>query len=220
MPIDTKAILRQIDSLLEEWNNLQQDYSNAPDFQVTTFVTRLISAIERLTPFDSPYRVNVQRVMKTYHVYSPDAANMLAGIFLAIRGDYEAGYFHSVQELIHADVFGDFLEMADYFLSEGYKAPAAVIAGGVLEEHLRKLCQKAGIATTFQSASSLRPKKADGMNSELAGAGIYTKLDQKSVTAWLDLRNNAAHGKYSEYTKEQVDLMVQGIRDFISRHPA
>lgn len=220
MSTDTKAILRQIDSLLEEWNNLQQDYRDAPDFQVATFVTRLISAIERLTPFDSPYRSNAQRVMKTYYVNSPDAAGLLAGIVLAIRGDYEAGYLQSVQELIHADVFGDFLEMADYFLSEGYKDPAAVITGGVLEEHFRQLCQKAGIATTLPSASGLRPKKADSMNSELTGAGVYTKLDQKSVTAWLDLRNNAAHGKYSEYTKEQVALMVQGIRDFVARHPA
>jgi hypothetical protein len=40
------------------------------------------------------------------------------------------------------------------------------------------------------------------------------------VTAWLDLRNKAAHGQYADYTKEQVALTLQGVRDFISRHPA
>jgi hypothetical protein len=58
------------------------------------------------------------------------------------------------------------------------------------------------------------------MNSEIAGAGVYTKLDQKSVTAWLDLRNKAAHGKYAEYTREQAALMLRGVMDFAARYPA
>ena len=58
------------------------------------------------------------------------------------------------------------------------------------------------------------------MNAELAGANVYSKLDQKNVTAWLDLRNKAAHGKYGEYTKEQVALLIQSVRDFITRNPA
>ena len=49
---------------------------------------------------------------------------------------------------------------------------------------------------------NLRPKKTDRMNSELTKAEAYSKLDQKSVTAWLDLRNKAAHGKYDEYDLE------------------
>ncbi len=107
--------------------------------------------------------------------------------------------------------------MAEYLLEQGYKDAAAVIVGSVLEEHLRKLAEKSGIALA-QSGGS--PKKADGINSELAGATVYSKLDQKSITAWLDLRNKAAHGKYAEYTKEQATLALQGVRDFAVRHPA
>ncbi|MGA2200340.1 MAG: hypothetical protein ABSG40_00130 [Terriglobales bacterium] len=101
---------------------------------------------------------------------------------------------------------------------EGYKDPAAVVVGSVLEAHLRKLCDKHGIAVV--KADGTTPKTADALNAELAAAGIYSKLDQKSVTAWLDLRNNAAHGKYKEYTDEQVAVMLQGVRDFASRYPA
>lgn len=61
------------------------------------------------------------------------------------------------------------------------------------------------------------PKKADRLNSDLAKSEAYTKLDQKSVTAWLDLRNNAAHGKYNEYTKEQVNFMFHGVTEFLAR---
>ena len=58
------------------------------------------------------------------------------------------------------------------------------------------------------------------MNSELSNAEVYSKLEQKNITAWLDLRNKAAHGKFDEYTKEQVSIVLFGIRDFVSRVPA
>jgi hypothetical protein len=58
------------------------------------------------------------------------------------------------------------------------------------------------------------------MNAELARRGAFEKLDQKAVTAWCDLRNNAAHGHYANYTAPQVDLMIAGVRDFVRRTPA
>lgn len=69
-------------------------------------------------------------------------------------------------------------------------------------------------------SGKLRPKKAEAMNSELAKQGVYSNLEQKSVTAWLDLRNKAAHGKYDEYNKNKVEQMIMGVRDFIVRNPA
>lgn len=53
------------------------------------------------------------------------------------------------------------------------------------------------------------------MNSDLARANIYSSAYQKQIIAWLGIRNSAAHGKYSEYSKEEVSLMLQGIRQFI-----
>ncbi len=58
------------------------------------------------------------------------------------------------------------------------------------------------------------------MNADRAKIGVYSKLDQKNITAWLDLRNKAVRGNYSEYSKEQVTLLINGIRDFITRNPA
>jgi hypothetical protein len=40
------------------------------------------------------------------------------------------------------------------------------------------------------------------------------------VTAWAGLRNDAAHGNYSNYGDSEIKLMVAGIRDFISRNSA
>ena len=115
---------------------------------------------------------------------------------------------------MRAEVFADFLEMAEHLLTEGYKDPSAVLIGGVLEEHLRALCTLHEIATTSDSS---RPKKADQLNVELTKVGVYNRLDQKSITTWLDLRNKAAHGHYDEYAQRQVQLMAQGVRDFLAR---
>ena len=62
-----------------------------------------------------------------------------------------------------------------------------------------------------------KPKKADSMNNDLASAGAYSKLDQKNVTAWLDLRNKAAHGHYGEYNTDQVQALLLGVREFAAR---
>ena len=118
-----------------------------------------------------------------------------------------------IQELIRAEVFDDFLEMAEHLLDQGYKDPAAVVIGSVLEQHLKRLCDRVKIPTDLNG----KPKKADLLNSELTAKKVYEKLDQKSVTAWLDLRNDAAHGDYDKYAAAQVKLLLLGVRDFLNR---
>lgn len=138
-------------------------------------------------------------------------------ILLAIQNEIEGGWIFSVKKLVSAEIFSDFLEMAAHLLELDYKDPAAVMIGSVLEENLRQLCHSAGIETEIEKEGTLIPKSADRLNSDLAKAEGYTKLDQKSVTAWLDLRNKAAHGKYNEYGKEQVELMMRGVTEFLAR---
>lgn len=180
----------------------------------------LLSAIRRLAPPGSVYSNtvgNYEPQLTGGAIAMSLALEPVRGVLQALRSDYESGYLQSVVELIHADIFADFLEMADHLLKQGYKDPAAVVTGSVLEGHLRKLCIKHLIPIVKADGS---PRTADALNSDLAAGLAYNKLDQKSVTGWLDLRNKAAHGKYNEYTDGQVGLMLQGVRDFVSRNLA
>jgi hypothetical protein len=214
-------ILKQIDAALDGYANLRSrsSYSNFVDIEghgVTSVVTFMRDTIQRLAPPNSQYVQAMSAFAEKLGLLSGAAAPEIAGVLIALRGAYASGYLATVSELIHADLFSDFIQMAEYLLSEGYKDPAAVIIGSVLEEHLRQLCVKNGLPTTAGG----KPKKADQLNADLASASVYSKLDLKSITSWLDLRNKAAHGKYSEYTKEQVQLTIQGIQDFMTRNPA
>lgn len=114
-------------------------------------------------------------------------------------------------------LFPDFLKLASYLYSEGYKNAAAVICVGVLEGHLRKLAEKAEIAVTTESGV---PKKAEALNGELAAKGAYSKLDQEDVSAWLEFRNYASRGENDPHACDQVSLLVEGVRRMLDRYPA
>lgn len=148
---------------------------------------------------------------------TPHSTEIGRGILASVKQEIDGGWLITVKGLVSAEIFTDFLEMANYLLEEEYKDPAAVMIGSVLEEHLRQLCIKNAIPTESIKDGKPIAKKADLLNSELAAQSVYNKLDQKSITAWLDLRNKAAHGKYDEYSKNQVELMLQSVTEFMSR---
>jgi len=164
---------------------------------------------------DHTYTKELDRVSKESYRQS---AREVQAILHSARAELAGGWFVSLRQLVSAEIFTDFLEMAEYLIDESYVHPAAVMIGSVLEEHLRQLCVAAGVAVEQPAPDgSLRPKKADALNAELTKVGIYSKLDQKNVTAWLDLRNKAAHGKYTDYTTEQVKNMLSGVTEFVAR---
>lgn len=217
----------QLASIISDYSELRakphqyDDYSDVIDNVMRqTMLTRIRAAVTRISGTDSPYYQQLETVLKRSDVHDLHRIEMGVGIISALQMDLRSGYLLTVKELIHGEVFADFLEMADYLCKEGYKDAAAVIAGGTLESHLRQLCMKNGIDTETTTPREIEPKRADLLNSDLAKNSVYSKLDQKNITAWLDFRNKAAHARYSEYTKEQVELFISGIRDFITRFPA
>lgn len=219
--------LKQLDTIIEQYHALIENSVTSERLAYEPYVnviTRSLAAIERIAGRKSQYFIQAEKLVEMKIVskaHGLAALIKLGGVIKALRSDVQVGYLASMQELIHSTLFSDFLEMAEHLLSEEYKDPAAVIVGSVLEEHLRKLCDKHSIATeTPNSHGTMRPKTADTLNNDLASTNVYNKLDQKSVTAWLDLRNKAAHGKYAEYNADQVALLLQSVRDFIIRHPA
>ncbi len=223
--MNTQPLVAQLQAIVDDFAALSQrsqhnDLSDLPKHERQALVTRAVAAVNRVAGEKSPYAAEIRRLFGTLqHIHMHTTS--VIGVVAALLADAKAGYLQSLVDLVHAETFADFLEMAQHLVDTGYKDAAAVIAGSALEAHIRTLCSKASIATTVTKPDGTVPaKKADAMNSELASASAYSKLDQKSVTAWLDLRNKAAHGKYTEYQVEQVALMIAGVRDFVGRTSA
>lgn len=168
-----------------------------------------LNLLERVFGKESPYYVKFDALYSELGNYSPLVRAL--GIMRAAREDVEKGALITVRRLVEAEVFDDFLDQAKVLLEAGYIAPAAVVAGSVLEDGLRKLCLQEGIALP------LKPK-LDQMNSELAKKGIYTKLVQKRITLLADIRNRAAHGDWSQLGQADVEDMVSKVRNFMEEH--
>lgn len=230
--MDSTVILSQIDTILTQWKSFSDNYRGPwSDYgpytthdQCSHIFTSLYSTIERFSPISSPYYTQAKEIQDSYPEQDLDKLfaliQSLAGILRSLRDAYQHGYLQSIQELVHADVFDDFLEMAQHLLDNSYKDASAVMVGSVLEAHIKKMSAKIGIPLTINNGVKTILKKADVLNADLEKQGAYNKLQQKQITAWLGLRNEAAHGNYSTYKKEDVDLMLKGVRQFILQNPA
>ena len=217
----TNTYLEQIETVIEKYRDLVKSPTPGKNkLENERIITLCRAVVHRITGPGEPYASQLSDLLHTKKADSILIPRMI-GLVQALQADLRAGYFKTAAELIHGAVFGDFLEMADHLLENGYKDAAAVVVGSTLEAHLRQLCQKFGVAIEAgDNKGNLRQKKADRMNSDLAAASAYSKPDQKHITAWLALRNKAAHGEYDKYSPEQVALLSQSVRDFISRNPA
>lgn len=128
------------------------------------------------------------------------------GIFKSAKEDYEGGYTFKLRSLVAAEILDDVMEQASELFKSGYKDPACVLVGVALENALKDLCTREGIAHG----------KLDQMNAELCKADVYNLGMQKQITAWSHHRNKAAHGEWDEYTSEDVENMIKGVNRFIA----
>jgi hypothetical protein len=217
--MDKELIVKQIRDALLEYSKIEFKLKpgsplNPPsETESERVLHRLTSVAERFSPPGTVYRKRLDHFTSLGSIEY--RITHIAGLLSALAEEYELEYLQTLQELIHADTFSDFLDMATYLLQQGYKDPAAVVAGSVLEH--RDLCKKNSVALLDAKGN---PKKAEMMNQDLYSANVYNLLNQKSVTAWLDLRNKAAHGHYAEYDAKQVSSLIDNIRNFMARLPA
>jgi hypothetical protein len=167
------------------------------------WATSCLSFLERVMSKDSEHYRRFSGHAK--RISSHSGAVKALAVLKAAKGDYEGGYLFDTRKRIEAEVFDEFLEQADYFLKEGYFQVAAVVAGAVLEDGLRKLCIAQGITLPDKP-------KLDWMNGELTKTGLYDKMVLKKVIWLADIRNKAAHGKWTEFTTEDASEMISGVR--------
>ncbi|MFC9029186.1 hypothetical protein [Streptomyces arboris] len=208
-------MVKQLDELIAraEPLTLSSLFRSGEEAEAEIVANRLEAAVTRLTVKGSVYVQLVQRA-RGHGIGSRLQHNMQVAI--SLRDDLDSGWTETVVELVHADTYSDYLEMADGLLAKGYKDAAAVITGTSLEVHVRALCVKSGVTIAVAG----KPKRADTMNADLKKAGVYSGLQQKQITTWMGLRNSAAHGDYVDYDKGDVRQFIDGVQAFMMKYPA
>lgn len=129
-------------------------------------------------------------------------------VLRALKEDILDGYLTDVKTLISAEIFDDFLDMAEHLLECSYKDPAGSLCGAVLENGLRRIASNASI--------ELKPVEGlSSLNRKCCKAEIYTKIVHDRLQVWIDVRNSADHGQFNEYSEQDVQDMLKGVRKFL-----
>jgi hypothetical protein len=131
-------------------------------------------------------------------------------VLISLRQDLVSGRLISLRRLVTAEVFSDFMDMAEHLIEHGYKDPAASLIGGVLERSLRDLA----------AANDLTVRDRDDLTAlanRLAEKNVYNRLMQKQLNVWIAVRNSADHGKFEEYALLDVQNMHSGVTAFLAQ---
>lgn len=175
------------------------------------WITSTQSLMDRVFGSNSVYFNNIKKLAGEYLGVNFGSCTQILGILMAAKNDYEHGYLFDVKKLIEADIFVDFLDQAETLLNGGYHIPAASLAGAVLEDTLRKICDHRNIEYSDKT-------NINSLNMLLVKDGAYNKLIQKEITAKADIRNNADHGNFDQFNSPDVKDMVSWVKRFASDH--
>jgi hypothetical protein len=222
-----QTAVQEIDELVSLGERIIRTASSAGDelrgaelTAVMTWVSRVGHMIRKLAGENSTHEQLYQAALKAHaftYIHSNNYAHIVQihGVIGALQHELKAGLLLDIRRLLQAEIFADFLEMAEHLLREGFKDAAAVLSGGVLEDALRKLTDAKGLQLYTDTG---RPLTIDPLNVALTKAGAYQPLTQKQITTWADVRNSAAHGHYDRYTAEDVKQMIQFVQRFCGDH--
>ena len=213
-----QELVDQLDALLNEYEALVKrskydDLSDLPE-ESARLAIRLQAAFDRMTTLGDTYGKAAES-LRSLEVHIKVVK--LSDLAYAFRDEVKVGWVNRVSELVRAETSADMIEMATDLLSAGYKDAAAVIVGTATELHLRALSNKYGVQVLDQKGKN---KKADALRIELRQAQVTCALQDKRISYWLGLRNEAAHGNYSKYTDDDVKVFISELTTFMSNLPA
>jgi hypothetical protein len=160
----------------------------------------------------NPYRVHAQRIFdrppirELIDALVSDMAALLTRLLEDIRG----GLLTTVENHAIALTFDDFLDHGAEYLKHGRKNEAAVIAGIVFEDTIRRICRVLAIP---ENGIPL-----DRLITELANRGVLTALKAKRARSAAGLRTSALHARWEEFELSDVGPVIEFTRELIEAH--
>jgi hypothetical protein len=199
-----KDLVEKADRILQEIVS-SHDGRSVPGELLTELRVSSINLLERLASGGDNVYVAELRAMPS------DGFNVRSfkGVLLAARTDYQQGFMVDHDLLISGEVFADLLVQAEVLLENDYKDAAAVLIRAVLEDGLRRLCAHHKIDTE-------RRATLQQLNEQLYKKRVYSALQHKEIIAKAEIGNCAAHGRFNEYTKEDVAAFLEFVRRYLA----
>jgi len=208
--IEDRYLVR-VDELITKGNQLPPTPTDSDWFEVQPFTQWKVSVMSLLS--NLPIVKNYYEQEFKDNVQAPQLhdLDMGLGILKSLKEDMGKGILQKGIELAKAEVFTDFLDMADHLLEKGYKDPAASLIGAVLEIELKNLCVRNEIKVKDNDEISC-------INGKLKDKEVYHQPMRSQIEAWKKIRDKADHGEFQEYSIGQVKDFLSGVRKFIGEY--
>lgn len=218
--MDAERLLQQADGLIAKGGEIPlrppgEQWASGPTDRVepgpfADWRSQGLAFLRSVLPSEHTYVAEFSAVTTPQDPYDPRGStrNAGVGVLTAFREDLAAGYLTEVRKLISAEVFTDFLDMAQHLLDEGYYHAAASVTGAVLEDALRRTLRDQDVKATGNLES---------MNQVALDQGLYRPLVFTQVKVWIGLRNDADHGNWAAVEADRVQSMIRDLPSFLAR---
>ncbi len=176
---------------------------------VFSWLTKSRNILEIALGTQSPHIRHFDAVIPKYgltYVNSSHEIHPFVGVLSSALSDLENGYLLGQEFIIAGEVFDTILEQAKYFVQNNYKDPAAILGRVVLEDALKRIARSEGVN---------EGQKASIINDELKRKGRFSQPQWRFIQGWLDIGNSAAHGKFDQYTQDDVVKMIDDVERFL-----
>ena len=168
-----------------------------------------------------PLMLDLDRALEKSHWILASAASK------GVLALYDEDGLTSPRLGIAHEIEGDILDLALTQVKAGetekqiakkqtYFAISAFLAGAVIEDALRRLCESNTINYDTQHTSISKLQSV--LYQPAKQIEIISSSENKQITAWGDTRNKADHGRFEEITYAEVLSMVISVRSFIDKH--
>jgi len=224
MPLKTD-ILNQLDILITEGARIESSFimgergtysSGIPESELRAFVIAALAAITRISGRESEYYTNIPKLKDNQQIslpgFNPTLIPAIQGSLVALKSAVNTGWLDSLESQLRANVHDDFLQQAQDLLSAGYHVAAMVLIGGVLEDHLRKLCTN--LSLTWSGNGSL------SKYNDLLRDNAYAQPVWRRIQAISDVRNEAAHGNGTAVKRSDVEDALMYIGRLLADYPS
>lgn len=131
----------------------------------------------------------------------------LLGVIESANNEWEKGLLRNIEYLIAAATFDEFLDHAAVYHKGNKKMESAVLSSSVLEDTVKKICQKNSITTAGKSLEELIDA--------LVAANVLTMVKGKRVKSYSGVRNHALHAEWDEFDISDVGNLIKGLRELI-----
>ncbi len=217
-----KTVREEFGRLIKKTQTLYEENRDAPNFEgnalaeFTEIKTSTTTLVYQLVP-DIALKGKFNNDIKNLSE-SIDGATKLQGILKALQRNYKIGLLN-LSTKIEANVALDYMSLAEQLLGESISerydyVPAAVLAGAVLEDALRRLCEKQN--PPISTKTNGKHKMLKNLIDDLKQSKLFDEPKAKQLEAWASIRNAAAHGQFDQFERSDVELMIKGIRDFLA----